>query len=245
MNRIPRLAGAIVGALLVSGAAVAITAHAAGVGLSPSAAATPSPSSKAANRQADCQAFLGYFAKNLNTTTDKVTKAYQAALASTLADAVKNGQLTQAQADKLKAAAASGQPCQGLDGFPPKGAPGDRPPGGQPPAGAMDVQAAIAKALNLTPAQLKADFMNGQTVQQIAGAAGISEQAFEASVVASLTANLDAALKAGTITQAQHDAMIQRLPQTAKAFWSSSRPGAGGGLGGPHGPKPTPSASTT
>lgn len=240
MNRIPRLAGAIAGALLVSGAAAAITAHAAGVSLSPSAAATPSPSSKSAQRQADCQAFLGYFAKNLGTSTGNLTKAYQAALASTLADAVKNGRLTQAQADRIKAAAASGEPCEGLRGIAPKDA-----FGGHGAAAALDVHAAVAKALNLTSDQLKTDFQNGQTVQQIAGAAGINEQTFEASVVASLTANLDAALKSGTITQAQHDAMVQRLSQMAKAFWSSSRPGAGGGLGGRRGPRPSPSASTT
>lgn len=247
MSRIPRLAGAIAGALLVSGAAVAITAHAAGLSVAPQAASpSPSPSSKAGqNRQADCQAFVGYFAKNLNTSPDKVAKAYQGALASTLADAVKSGQITQAQADKIKAATASAEPCQGLAGISPKGGPGG--PGGRGPMAAMDVPAAIAKALGVSADQLKTDFQNGQTVQKIAAAGNISEAAFESSVVASLTANLDTALKDGKISQAQHDAMVQRLPETAKAFWSSDRPGVAGhgGPGAPHGPKPTPTPSAT
>ena len=255
ISRIPRIAGAVIGALLVSGAAVAVTAHAAGVSINPLAAGSPSPSpsNRGAGKaalQGNCQSFLGYFAKDLNTSTDKVNSAFQDALSKTLADAVKNGQITQAQADKIRSSAAKRQLCQGLAGIRPKGAQAG-PAKGKLGVAMTDVLNAVAGALKVSPAQLKTDFQNGQTVQQIATGNGVDEQTFESSVVAALTADLDSALKAGTITQQQHDAMVQRLPQMAKAFWSSNRALGPAGFGGPGGPggarpgRPAPTPSTT
>src|SRR5947207_2725770 len=95
--RIARLAAAAVGALLVSGAVVAITAYAAGVPM-PQFAASPSPSAKPQNPAAQqyCQAYLNHFAKDLNKSTT-----------------------TQAQADKVTQMAQNG-PIPGWNGMPHK-----------------------------------------------------------------------------------------------------------------------------
>src|SRR5712692_6473201 len=111
--RIAKLAGAAAGALLVSGAVVAITAYAAGVQM-PQFAASPSPGKpSSAQAQQYCQAYLNHFAKDLNKSPADVQKAAQQAFGQTVDDAVNNKQITKAEGDALKAKFAANQLCSG------------------------------------------------------------------------------------------------------------------------------------
>src|SRR5690242_20631433 len=116
--RIARLAAAAVGAVLVSGAVVAITAYAAGVQMpqfaaSPSPSAKPSPKAQNPAAQQYCQAYLGHLAKDLNKSTSDVQKAAKQAFDQTVDDAVTQGKLTKAEGDVLKAKFDANQLCSG------------------------------------------------------------------------------------------------------------------------------------
>src|SRR5258708_40290509 len=108
--RFLRVAITVVGALLVAGGAIAITASAAGLRVSPLAAATASPSPKsgagphaAGGASTTCQAYLGHLATQLGVSRTKLDAAALAAAKATVQDQASSGKLTQAQADKIEA----------------------------------------------------------------------------------------------------------------------------------------------
>lgn len=232
---------------LVAAAVVAITAHATGLSLNALAAPTPSPSPNRVSEQANCQDLVAHFASDLGKSTAQVNGAFQQALGETLADEVKSGRITQAQADQIKAKAGGQQICAGFGGLP-WGLPAPGGLGAVGPGG-MNVEGAVADALHITTAQLQQDARNGMTTAQIAAQQGVTQQSFVATVVADLTKDLDQALSSGKITQQQHDAAAARLSQTAMALWDAKRagfPGARPGFGGrPGGPRPSPAPSST
>ena len=88
-----------VGALSVAGVAGVATVAATST---PLLAAAPSPSPSAAAGQQYCSGFTGHVASNLGKTPAQVQKAISDAIGQTLNDAVKNGDLTQKQADAIK-----------------------------------------------------------------------------------------------------------------------------------------------
>lgn len=91
------------------------------------------------------QAFLKAVAGELHKSTAEVKKALEDIrkdkLDAALAEAVKDGRLTQKQADEIKKRAAQGpmrmhfRGRRGAPGFGPPGGPGGPPPGGPPPGG--------------------------------------------------------------------------------------------------------------
>src|ERR1700730_1276466 len=111
--RLLRFAIPLVGALLVPGGAIAITASAAGLKLGSPVAATTTPSPKttagtaagsapgSATLAASCQACLGHLAGQLGVSQAKLDAANAAALKATVQDQVSSGKITQAQADKI------------------------------------------------------------------------------------------------------------------------------------------------
>ena len=211
ISRIPRFVGAFAGALLVSGAAVAVTAEASGLASPPSAAAAPKA---AATAPSDCQAFLGYFAANLHSTPEQVAAAYQDAIGKSLDAAVQRGDLTAAAAQTLRSKLAKSSACSGEIGHLKANAEhGAR----------LDTAAAVAAALEMTPDALKAARKAGSSVQELAAKQGITESAFEAAVTANLTAQADQALAAGKTTKVQHDAVVARIPKEAKHLWMSGQ----------------------
>src|SRR2546421_8249435 len=100
----------IVGA--VGTAAVVMVATVAATG-APLLAASPSPSPSSNPATANCNSFIGHVASNLGKSPAQVNKAITDAIGQTLNDAVKNGNLTQAQADAIKAKLNGRQPCSG------------------------------------------------------------------------------------------------------------------------------------
>jgi hypothetical protein len=218
--RILRVAGLALGAVAVGVAAIAVTASAAGMSFgfnrSSNASAPQSAGTMvdAASSSSVCSDFMGHFAHDIGKTQDQINSAFQKAIADTLADEVKSGQITQAQADAIKAKLAKQTPCT---------LPAMRMPGGDKGAlGAYMQQylAAAASALGITQDQLTTDLKNGQSLSQIASAQHVSEADFRSKLITNLTPTLDQAVKDKKITAAQEQTIISHLQSGDLPLWN-------------------------
>ena len=154
-----------------------------------------------------------------------------------LAAAVKAGRLTQAQADQITTDLTQRftDLVNGVRG--PGGPDGHHGPG--------DELAVVTTYLGLTQAQLQTQLEAGKTLGQIADAtSGKSKAGLIAALVAAEKTELAAAVKAGTITQAQADQITTDLTQRFTDLVNGVR-GPGGPDGDHHGhgfggPPPAP-----
>ena len=128
--------------------------------------------------------------------------------------AVKAGTLTQAQADAEKAELTQRATDQANGSF--QGGPGDhgKGPGGGHNEAVTDTSV-VAKAIGISEADLTTALQGGQTVAAVAKAHNVDIQVVIDALVADGQSELDAAVKAGTITQAQADAEKAELTQRA------------------------------
>ena len=222
-----RVVGFAAGAVLVAGAAVLVTASAAGLNVGfrpsssqPTSADTASISQKA-GASAVCNDFLSHLSSDLGKSQSQANAAIQKAIGETLADEVKNKDLTQAQADAIKQKLASQPPCT-LAGNLGKPA---AAPGRGATIGAYTAQliSAAASALGITDTQLKADLANGMTLSQIAAAQNppVTEAQFRTRLIAKLKPLLDTAVTNKKLTSAQEQMILQRLQTAPIPFWSA------------------------
>jgi hypothetical protein len=219
--RILRVAGLSVGAVAVGIAAIVVTASASGMTLSFNHTAAPQPAPQgsltavdASSSSAECSTFMKHFAVEIGKTQAQINSAFQKAIADTLADEVKSGQITQAQADAIKARLANQTPCS---------LPTVRTPGGDKTAIGAYVQqylAAAASALGITQTQLTTDLKSGQSISQIASAQNVSEADFRTKLIANLKPTLDQAVTDKKITSAQETLILQRLQTGPLPLWS-------------------------
>ena len=219
--RFLRFAIPVVGALLVAGGAIAVTASATGLKLGSLVAATSTPSPKASagtaagtsKLAATCQSYMSHLASQLGVSQAKLDAANAAALKATVQDQVTSGKLTQPQADKIEAKLPRSISCvEAIRGL-------GRTNGSVAKGSYITAAAAV---LGITEAELKQDFKNGQDLSQVAAAKNVTEADFKAKVVASIKAKLDAAVSAKTITQSQEDAQLARLQAAAHLpYWTS------------------------
>ena len=221
-----RILGFAAGAVAVSGAAVLVTASAAGlhVGFRPSSPHTTQPETAAISQKADaaavCNAFIGHLATDLGKSQSQVNAAIQKAIGETLADEVKKGDLTQAQADALKKKLASTQTPCALSGIGHAGGHGDKATVG---AYKAQLLTAAAAALGVSETQLKSDLAAGKTLSQIAAAKNppVTEAQFRTRLIAQLTPLLDTAVKDNKLTKAQEAAILQHLQTGPIPFWNT------------------------
>jgi len=222
-----RVLGFAAGAVLVAGAAVLVTASAAGlnVGFRPSSAQPASADTASVNQKtgasAVCNDFLSHLSSDLGKSQSQVNAAVQKAIGETLADEVKNKDLTQAQADVIKQKLASQPPCTLAGNLgKPAGAPGARATIG---AYTSQLISAAAAALGITDAQLKTDLASGMTLSQIAAAQKppVTEAQFRTRLIAKLTPLLDTAVTNKKLTSAQEQMILQRLQTGPIPFWST------------------------
>jgi ribosomal protein S20 len=233
--KLVRTAGIVIASVFVAGTVVAVTAYASGVNLAPMAAASPSPSPSPGKAAAYCDKFNQHLAADLKTSQSNLQSQVTKAAEQTIDDAVKSGDLTQAQADKLKSRLTSSKSlCGGLvAGL------GHKPGAGGPGGGMELMQAglqAAAASLNMTPDQLRQQLMAGKTVSQVAPA-GMTEDQFKSAFAANLKKQLDAQVQAGKLTQAQEDKIVQAAPKLADQLWNH-------GIQRAAKPKPSPTATT-
>jgi len=223
----------------VSAAVVAVVVTSAATG-TPLLAASPSPSPSAGSGTNYCSRFTGHLASNLGKSQSEVQKAISDALNQTIDDAVKNGDLTQSQANSIKAKLSSntsaGQCAGGLRTIPGIARGGFGPFFGGARFNEMNE---VAKALGLTTAQLQQDLQSGKTVQQLASAQGMDEAAFRTKLASVTKADLDQQVTSGNLTQNQENAILQRIQNGPLPFWNGVPPKGFG----PRRPEPSPSAT--
>jgi hypothetical protein len=183
---------------------------------------------------------LSTAAKKLGVTTEQLRDALSSAEDAQLDQAVKDGKLTQAQADAIKKHRAERGTVLGFPGGPPGRHRGFGPGGPGGPRGG-GIFGDVAKALGITKAKLFSQLRAGKTLAEIAKANGNSLDDVKAAVTASAKKKLDAAVKAGKITQAQADDMLSHLSEHLDHF-GEGPPGGGPGHPGfgppPDGPPP-------
>jgi hypothetical protein len=217
--RILRVGGLALGAVAVGVAAIAVTASASGMsfGFNRTSASAPHSAGTtvdAASSSSACSTFMQHFATNLGKSQSQINSAFQKAIADTLADEVKAGQITQAQADAIKAKLANQSPCT----LPKPRTPGDD----KNVIGAFMQQylAASASALGISQTQLTTDLKSGQSLSQIASAQNVSEADFRTKLIANLKPALDQAVTDKKITAAQEQSIINRLQSGTLPLWN-------------------------
>ena len=222
LPRAARLTLAAAGACAVAGSAVGLTAAATGGPRMAAPTPLPTPSGNT-----PCDLFVGHLASDLGKSPAQVRSAIPRALQQTLSDLVAQGKLTQQQANAIQKRAGQGCPTQ-LSSL----------PGSSARRLALGL-AEYAKALGMTPAQLRQAIRNGQTVEQIAASRGMDETAFRQKLISVVQPDLDRQRQDGHLTQQQEDAILQRLRSGPLPLWSQ--------LPARKAPSPTPSpgSSTT
>jgi uncharacterized protein (DUF433 family) len=171
------------------------------------------------------QAVLDDAAKRLNVTPEKLRDALSAAQDAQLDQAVKDGELTQKQADAIKARRKEsgrvlGGPFGGPPGFRGHG-PGFGPHGGM--RGVM-VFPDLAKALGMTRAQLFEQLRDGKSIADIAKAKGKSLDDVRAAVKADAKQRADKAVRDGDLTQKQADDLLAHLDEALEHLGDSPPP---------------------
>jgi uncharacterized protein (DUF433 family) len=182
------------------------------------------------------QAVLDDAAKRLEVTPQKLRDALAAAQDAQLDQAVKDGDLTQKQADAIKAARkASGTVLgPGLRGgpwmhdgpgpgkvFELRGGPGPR----LHHLGVRgDLFDDIAKALGTTKEKIVEQLRDGKSVAEILKANGTSVADVRAAVKAAMTTRLDKAVKAGDLTRKQADEILANVDEKVAAIASGKGP---------------------
>jgi hypothetical protein len=225
----------------LTGAALAAAAFAGGA----YAATQSGPTSR--------QQFLNDVAHRLNVTPDQLRAALKGALIDRINQAVKDGRLTQAEANAIEQRISQGQLPFGFGGGGP-GGPGFAHPGfGGPGFGGRPFRdtelGAAAGYLGLTDVQLFDQLRNGKSLAQVAKDRGKTTAGLEQAMTAPFKARLDKAVSASRITKSQEQAILQRFQSrldksvnnTGPKFgfrhggrWAPAGPGAGpGGFQGP------------
>ncbi|HEX9095196.1 MAG TPA: hypothetical protein VF990_03740 [Candidatus Dormibacteraeota bacterium] len=205
--------------------------------------AAPSPSPSAGTSKNYAQVFVDKLAGILHLTPTQTKDALKQAQLQTVDQMLKDGQITQAQADALKARINAGQ------GLGPLGAPGFRRGGFKATGTVMrDLMTAelnaVASALHMSTADLQSALRSGKSLSDLETQQKVSDSAVKTAMKNAAKGVLDKAVKAGTITQAQADAILSRVGngldfRFGHKFGQRQTPGGQA----PSTPAPTPSPS--
>jgi hypothetical protein len=160
------------------------------------------------------QSFLDAVARHLGISSQKLEDATKAAAIDQVDAALKDGKISKAEADELKARIESGD-------FPRLLGPGlffehrFGPDGhgfhGGPPFLFGEKLSAAADYLGLTEAELRTKLNNGQTLAQVAKAQGKSVEELKQAILADAKTKLDQLVQDGELAQAEADAMYERF----------------------------------
>jgi polyhydroxyalkanoate synthesis regulator phasin len=142
------------------------------------------------------EAYQEKVAEKLGVTVEELQAAHKAARDEMIDEAVAAGRITAEQGEKLK-----------------NGEMGDfRRHGPERIKGAvMNVFQTAAEILGLSSEEVRAGLQEGKSLNDLATEQGVGN--LEAQLVARLTADIQAKLADGSITQAQADRMLENLPE--------------------------------
>jgi ribosomal protein S20 len=197
----------------------------------------------AATRAAD-NGFLAGVAERLGISEEKLQNAIRDESLAQIDQAVKDGKLTQEQADRLKERVRSGQALGPLGGFgrgfgfgPDLGL-DFGPKLGHLFRGIDDQIDAAADYLGVTAEQLRTELEDGDSLADVAREKGKSVDGLKAAMRNALKADLDKAVDDGVVTQEQADSLyeklapgIDRLVESDFRFPKPFPPGFGFGFG--------------
>ncbi|MEJ7824376.1 MAG: hypothetical protein WKF48_03050 [Solirubrobacteraceae bacterium] len=155
------------------------------------------------------QAIIDDAAKRLDVTPEKLSEALSAARDAQTDKAVKDGRLTQEQADAIKERRKqSGRVLGG------PGAGGHHGPGRHRGHGVRRaIGADLAKALGISQTRLRELLQDGKSVADIAKAEGKSLTSVKSPLKTAIKTRADKAVKDGDITQAQADRMLEHFDE--------------------------------
>jgi len=208
-------------------------------------AAAPSPSASPTTSKNYAQTFVDKLAGILHLTPTQTTDALKQAQLQTVDQMLKDGQITQQQADAMKARINAGQ---GL-GF------GFGRHGGGFGGFKADMTLmqnlktaelnAAASALHMSAADLKSALKSGKSLSAIETQQKVTDSAVKTAMKNAAKGVLDNAVKAGTITQAQADSILSRLGSGLKFRGHEQENESGETPGGEAPTTPAPTTPTT
>jgi uncharacterized protein YlaN (UPF0358 family) len=180
---------------VVVGAAVVLSATVAGAAIG---------ATKVLGPKQESQAIIADAAGQLGVTPEKLSNALKQALKNRVDEAVKDGRLTKEQGAQLKARIDAGEaPLFGL---------GPGPKFRHHGVGPFHTKLeAAAKYLGMTEAQLHEALETGKTLAQVAKAHGKSANGLVDALMAGVEKKLNAAVKAGRLTEAEKKDMVAGL----------------------------------
>ena len=198
-------------------AVIALAAAGAGAAIGATGSGTPQEESKAV---------IDAAATDLGVSSASLTAALKKALIARVDAAVAAGRLTAAQATDLKARINSGEvPLVRFGG-------GHR--GGHGGIGHLGELEAAAAYLGMTTSELRTAQEGGQTLAAIAKEKGKTVDGLVDALVGAVTKNVNAAVTAGTLTDAQRDSILAGLEARITDHVNNLRPAHGPkGFGGP------------
>ena len=178
---------------------------------------TPTPNGKN-NRANLFQLYLQSLASKLGISVSTLQSDITAAEKDALTQAVNQGLISQAQANKLQQRL-NANPNQGLA---PRFVPGPRPqmrPGFRAGAGfgarlgfvGPSVLEAVANTLKMNPADVTSALRSGKTLTDLAKQQNVNPSDLQTAIVNAYKSDLDRAVKDGLMTQAQADAIMAHL----------------------------------
>src|SRR6266851_2025596 len=207
--------------------------------------AAPSPSASPTASKNYAQTFIDKLAGILHLTPAQTTDALKQAQLQTVDQMLKDGQITQQQADAMKARINAGQGLVfgfggrhgGFGGF----------KGNEALMQSLTTAElnAAASALHMSTADLRSALKSGKSLSAIETQQKVSDSAVKTAMKNAAKGVLDNAVKAGTITQAQADAILSRLGSGLKFRGHQEDNESGETPGGqaPTTPTPTPPPS--
>jgi DNA-binding phage protein len=202
--------------LLVAGAVAVLVAVVAGAGIAATKALTPKQES---------QAIINDAAQQLGVQPSELSNALEQALKNRVDAAVKDGLLTKEQGARLKKRVGAGDfPLFRLGP-----GPGFRDRHG-PGIFHAKLEAA-ADYLGMTEANLREALENGKTLAQVARDRGKSVEGVVNALLAGAEAKLDAAVRAGRLTEAEKADMLSGLRQRITALVNGRFPSPAFGPG--------------
>lgn len=177
------------------------------------------------NPKQESQAVVNDAAEQLGVQPSELTAALKQALENRVDAAVEAGRLTEEQGTQLKARIQAGEvPLVGLGG------PGFGHHGGRHHFGHLD---AAASYLGMTEANLRTALEGGKTLAEVARDRGKSVDGLVTALMNAEKAELQAAVQAGRLTDAQRDSMLSGLKARITRLVNGQGPPAGARRFGP------------
>jgi hypothetical protein len=172
------------------------------------------------------QSVLNDAAQRLNVTPEALRSALGAAEDAQLDQAVKDGKITQAQADAIKAERAKDGRVLGGPGAGGRGGHGRGDHGGRGFGGPATLDAA-ATALGLKAAELRTQLEAGKSIADVAKDQGKDIAAVKSAIKDAVTKQLDGEVTAGRLTAAQRTEELAELDQHLDDLVNRTPPKAG------------------